>query len=201
LNNMSGSSDFTYTSANRTLNVNKVIANELVYNTSLTGAGNDTGSYGRVETDALEINGILEFPIADGTPNQVLYTDGNGNLDFEDFSVLLGNDSLSTNGTMTMGTGSVLTNLSVDGTLNIGSPVHSTISNQSTTIEADSVSVLSSGSLLLSSSVNVTIQDVLVLPEVSVKPANPESGSIITSGSGVTIKPFFWDGNQWNALY
>jgi hypothetical protein len=201
LDNITGSSDFTYTAGTRTLNVNKVIANELVYNTSLTGAGNDTGSYGRVETDALEINGILEFPTADGTINQVLKTDGNGNLDFEDFAVLLGNDNLSTNGTMTMGTGSVLTNLSVDGTLNIGSPVHSTISNQSTTIEADSVSVLSSGSLLLSSSVNVTIQDVLVLPEVSVKPANPESGSIITSGSGVTIKPFFWDGNQWNALY
>jgi len=201
LNNISGSSDFTYTPATKTLAVNKLVADTVVAQTTLTQPGSSTGSYGRVETDRLNINSAIEFPFADGTPNQVLYTDGNGNLDFEDFSVLLGNDSLSTNGTMTMGTGSVLTNLSVDGTLNIGSPVHSTISNQSTTIEADNFSVLSSGSLLLSSSVNVTIQDVLVLPEVSVKPTNPESGSIITSGSGITIKPFFWDGNQWNALY
>ena len=62
LNNMSGAADFTYTAGTRTLNVNKVIANELVYNTSLTGAGNDTGSYGRVETDALSINSAIEFP-------------------------------------------------------------------------------------------------------------------------------------------
>ena len=36
LDNISGSSDFTYTAGTRTLNVNKVVANELVYNTSLT---------------------------------------------------------------------------------------------------------------------------------------------------------------------
>ena len=41
---MTGSNDFTYTAGDvKTLNVNKVIANEIVYNTSLTGAGNDTG--------------------------------------------------------------------------------------------------------------------------------------------------------------
>ena len=201
LDNMSGSSDFTYTAGTRTLNVNKVVANELVYNTSLTGAGNDTGSYGRVETDALEINGIIEFPTADGAVDEILKTDGNGNLDFVSIETLIGTQNLTTTGTVTIGTGSVNTNLTVDGTLNVGSPVHTTFNNLSTTIDATNVSVLSSGSMLLSSSVNVTIQDVLVLPEVSVKPANPESGSIITSGSGVTIKPFFWDGNQWNALY
>ena len=201
LDNMSGSSDFTYTAGTRTLNVNKVVANELVYNTSLTGAGNDTGSYGRVETDALEINGILEFPIADGTINQVLKTDGNGNLDFADFADVLGNDNITTNGTITMGTGSVNTNLTVGGTFNIGTPVHSTFNNLTTTVDAANVNILSSGSLILSSSVNVTIQDVLVLPEVTVKPTNPQSGSIITSGSGVTIKPYFWDGANWQALY
>ena len=201
LDSISGSSDFTYTAGTRTLNVNKVVANELVYNTSLTGAGNDTGSYGRVETDALEINGIIEFPTADGAVDEILKTDGNGNLDFVSIETLIGTQNLTTTGTVTIGTGSVNTNLTVDGTLNVGSPVHTTFNNLSTTIDATNVSVLSSGSMLLSSSVNVTIQDVLVLPEVSVKPANPESGSIITSGSGVTIKPFFWDGNQWNALY
>ena len=201
LDNISGSSDFTYTAGTRTLNVNKVVANELVYNTSLTGAGNDTGSYGRVETDALNINSAIEFPTSDGTINQVQKTDGNGNLDFADFADVLGNDNISSNGTITMGTGSINTNLSVGGTLNLGTPVHSTFSNLTTTVDAANVNILSSGSLILSSSVNVTIQDVLVLPEVTVKPTNPQSGSIITSGSGVTVKPYFWDGANWQALY
>ena len=201
LDNISGSSDFTYTAGTRTLNVNKVVANELVYNTSLTGAGNDTGSYGRVETDALNINSAIEFPTSDGTINQVLKTDGNGNLEFADFADVLGNDNISSNGTITMGTGSINTNLSVGGTLNLGTPVHSTFSNLTTTVDAANVNILSSGSLILSSSVNVTIQDVLVLPEVTVKPTNPQSGSIITSGSGVTVKPYFWDGANWQALY
>ena len=201
LDNISGSSDFTYTAGTRTLNVNKVVANELVYNTSLTGAGNDTGSYGRVETDALNINSAIEFPTSDGTINQVLKTDGNGNLDFADFADVLGNDNISSNGTITMGTGSINTNLSVGGTLNLGTPVHSTFSNLTTTVDAANVNILSSGSLILSSSVNVTIQDVLVLPEVTVKPTNPQSGSIITSGSGVTVKPYFCDGANWQALY
>ena len=201
LDNISGSSDFTYTAGTRTLNVNKVVANELVYNTSLTGAGNDTGSYGRVETDALSINSAIEFPVSDGTINQVLKTDGAGNLDFADFADVLGNDNITTNGTITMGTGSVNTNLTVGGTFNIGTPVHSTFNNLNTTVDAANVNILSSGSLILSSSVNVTIQDVLVLPEVTVKPTNPQSGSIITSGSGVTVKPYFWDGANWQALY
>lgn len=202
LNNMSGSSDFTYTAGTKTLNVNKVIANELVYNTSLTGAGNDTGSYGRVETDALSINSAIEFPVSDGTPNQVLKTDGAGNLDFAAFADVLGNDNITTNGTITMGTGSVNTNLAVGGTLNLGSPVHSTFNNLSTTIDSANVNILSSGSLILSSSMNVTIQDVLVLPERTTLPSNPPSGSLMVSSSGgASIKPWFWDGLQWTALY
>ena len=200
LDNMSGSSDFTYTAGTRTLNVNKVVANELVYNTSLTGAGNDTGSYGRVETDALNINGAIEFPVADGTINQVLKTDGNGNLDFAAFADVLGNDNLTTTGTITMGTGSVTSNLSVVGTLNLGSPVHSTINNQSAIISVDSLSLQSSGSLLLSSSVNVTIEDVLVLPERTTNPSNPPSGSLIVSSSGGQLRPYFWDGSNWKAI-
>ena len=202
LNNMSGAADFTYTAGTKTLNVNKVVANELVYNTSLTGAGNDTGSYGRVETDALNINSAIEFPQSDGTTNQVLKTDGNGNLDFAAFADVLGNDNITTNGTITMGTGSVNTNLTVGGTLNLGSPVHSTFNNQSTTIDSDNISILSSGSLLFSSSINVTISDVLTLPERTTLPSNPPSGSLMVSSSGgASIKPWFWDGLQWTALY
>jgi len=201
LDNMSGSSDFTYTPATKTLAVNKLVADEIVAQTTLTQPGSSTGSFGRVETDALEINGIIEFPTADGAVDEILKTDGNGNLDFVSIETLIDTQNLTTTGTVTIGTGSVNTNLTVDGTLNVGSPVHTTFNNLSTTIDATSVTVLSSGSLLLSSSVDVTIQDVLVLPERATKPANPQSGSIIVSGSGITIKPYFWDGPNWNALY
>tara|TARA_Y100000389_G_scaffold157048_1_gene158096 strand:- start:1889 stop:4249 length:2361 start_codon:yes stop_codon:yes gene_type:complete len=47
----------------------------------------------------------------------------------------------------------------------------------------------------------VNINDVLVLTPRTTNPTSPSSGSIITSGSGATIKPYFWDGNSWNALY
>ena len=202
LDNMSGSSDFVYTAGTRTLNVNKVIANELVYNTSLTGAGNDTGSYGRVETDALIINSAIEFPQSDGTPNQVLKTDGSGNLGFATFNTLLGADSsLTSTGTFTMGTGSVNSDLVVKGTLQLGSPIHSTINNQTAIIDSSNISFQSSGSMLLSSSMHVTIDDVLTLSPRTTTPSNPPSGSIISSGSGITIKPYFWNGNVWTALY
>ena len=202
LNEMTGAADFTYTAGTKTLNVNKVIANELVYNTSLTGAGNDTGSYGRVETDALSINSAIEFPQSDGTINQVLKTDGNGNLDFAAFADVLGNDNITTAGTVTMGTGSVNTNLTVGGTFSIGNPVYSTFNNQTTTVDSANVNILSSGSMLLSSSMNVTISDVLTLPERTTLPSNPPSGSLMVSSSGgASIKPWFWDGLQWTALY
>jgi len=47
----------------------------------------------------------------------------------------------------------------------------------------------------------VNITDVLVLTPRTTNPASPSSGSIIVSGSGATIKPYFWDGSSWNALY
>jgi hypothetical protein len=201
LDEMSGSSDFTYTAGDvRTLNVNKIIANEIVYNTSLSGAGNDTGSYGRVETDALSINSAIEFPIADGTPNEVLKTDGNGNLDFASFADVLGNDNITTAGNVTMGTGSVNTNLTVGGTFNIGSPVHSTFNNQSITIDSNNINLLSSGSLLLSSSIAVTVSDVLILPQRTTNPSNPSDGTMIVSSSGGQLRPYFWDGSAWKGI-
>jgi hypothetical protein len=47
----------------------------------------------------------------------------------------------------------------------------------------------------------VNINDILVLTPRTTNPTSPSSGSIIASGSGATIKPYFWDGNNWNALY
>jgi hypothetical protein len=201
LDNITGSSDFTYTVGTRTLNVNKLIANEIVANTSLSEPGNSTGSFGRVETDRLNINGAIEFPFSDGTANDMIITDGAGNLSFSSITSLIDSQTITTTGNVTMGTGSVNTDFTVDGTLNIGSPVTSTINNLSATIESQTISLQASGSLILSASGQVTIEDVLVLEPRTTNPANPQSGSIIASGSGATIKPYFWDGNQWNALY
>ena len=69
-------------------------------------------------------------------------------------------------------------------------------------------SISSANNLEISASVDinmiaqeVNINDVLVLTPRTTNPVSPSSGSIITSGSGATIKPYFWDGNSWNALY
>ena len=199
---MSSSNDFTYTAGDvKTLNVNKIIANEIVYNTSLTGAGNDTGSYGRVETDALNINSAIEFPQSDGTINQVLKTDGAGNLDFASFADVIGvADNITTTGTITMGTGSVTNDMTVNGTLNLGNPVYTTLNNLNSTIESNNINLLSSGSMLLSSSIDVTISDVLVLPQRTTNPSNPQDGSMIVSESAGQLRPYFWDGSVWKGI-
>jgi hypothetical protein len=199
-NNISGSSDFTYTAGTRTLNVTKLVADEIVANNSLTEPGSSTGSFGRVETDRLNINSAIEFPSSDGSANEMIITDGAGNLSFSSITSLIDTQAITTTGTITMGTGSVNTDLSVDGTLNLGSPVHSTFNNLTTAIEAQTVSLQASGSLILSASGYVNIQDVLVLEERTTNPANPLSGSLIVSSSGGQLRPYFWDGSNWKAI-
>mgnify|MGYP003653163381 CR=1 FL=1 len=201
LDNISGSSDFTYTGGTRTLTVNKVVANELVYNTSLTGAGNDTGSYGRVETDALIINSAIEFPKSDGTPNQVLKTDGGGQLAFAGFATLLGNDNLTTTGTMTMGTGSVGSSLSVGTGFTVGGTNEIQISPLTTLIETVTATIQSVNNITLTTSASVVINDVLSLTPRTDNPTNPLSGSLISKTVGGVTKPYFWDGLVWTALY
>ena len=185
----------------RTLNVNKVIANEIVYNTSLTGAGNDTGSYGRVETDALIINSAIEFPKSDGTTNQVLKTDGNGNLDFAAFADVLGNDNITTNGTITMGTGSVGSSLSVGTGFTVGGLNEIQIAPLTTFIETVTATIQSVNNITLDTSASVVINDVLSLTPRTDNPTNPLSGSLISKTVGGVTKPYFWDGLVWTALY
>jgi hypothetical protein len=201
LNNISGASDFTYTGGTRTLTVNKVVANELVYNTSLTGAGNDTGSYGRVETDALIINSAIEFPKSDGTTNQVLKTDGNGNLDFAAFADVLGNDNITTTGTITMGTGSVGSSLSVGTGFTVGGLNEIQIAPLTTFIETVTATIQSVNNITLDTSASVVINDVLSLTPRTDNPTNPLSGSLISKTVGGVTKPYFWDGLVWTALY
>lgn len=51
---------------------------------------------------------------------------------------------------------------------------------------------------MLAQEVNIT--DVLTITPRTTTPSSPSSGSFIVSGSGATIKPFFYDGNQWQEI-
>jgi hypothetical protein len=92
--------------------------------------------------------------------------------------------------------------------------VSSTAVSDATLLTSSSNLILNSGSNLyinngglaqISGSLNVTgsatINDILILTPRTTNPTNPISGSFIVSSSGDTIKPFFWDGNDWQALY
>lgn len=82
-------------------------------------------------------------------------------------------------------------------------------------IEADEFIVGSAGTPSITSATNieisasadinmeaqeVNITDVLALTPRTTTPTSPSSGSFIVSGSGATIKPFFWDGNEWQEI-
>jgi len=68
--------------------------------------------------------------------------------------------------------------------------------------DAASSITLGTGSMIISSSEYVNIADVLQLNVRATNPSNPPSGSLMVSSSGgVSIKPWFWDGQVWTALY
>ena len=82
-------------------------------------------------------------------------------------------------------------------------------------IEADEFIVGSTGTPSITSATNievsasadinmlaqeVNITDVLTITPRTTTPSSPSSGSFIVSGSGATIKPFFYDGNQWQEI-
>ena len=46
----------------------------------------------------------------------------------------------------------------------------------------------------------VNINDILTITPRTTTPVSPSSGSFIVSGSGATIKPFFYDGNEWQEI-
>lgn len=82
-------------------------------------------------------------------------------------------------------------------------------------VEADEFIIGSTGTPTITSATNievsasadinmiaqeVNITDVLTITPRTTTPPSPSSGSFIVSGSGATIKPFFYDGNQWQEI-
>ena len=95
----------------------------------------------------------------------------------------------------------------VQGQFNISSPAQSAfiIGNGTSAISKSNL-VFASGSTFqvtgsLDVSGSVRVNDILTLVPRTTTPTGIPSGSFIVSGSGATIKPYFWDGSAWNPLY
>jgi hypothetical protein len=207
ISNLTGSSTFQYNNVTDELSVNAISTGDFTYTGTLSGPAGSTGSFSRLLGDSLKINNAIEFPIGDGLTNQVLKTDGAGNIDFVTVETLITSQDITTTGIITVGTGSVIgtgsisleDNLSVAGTIN-----GQTIGSSNTVIETANVRVQSGGQLLLSSSnadLGVVIDDVLVLPERETKPNTPRTGSIIVSASVSGPRPYFYDGTAWFPMF
>jgi hypothetical protein len=55
--------------------------------------------------------------------------------------------------------------------------------------------------LIFASGSQFQINNILTIEPRTTTPVGVPSGSFIVSGSGSTIKPYFWDGSVWNELY
>ena len=198
-------SDIT-SSTSLTYNVgtDTLTATNLSYTGTFTGIAGSTGSFGRLLGDSIRINNAVELPNSDGSANQVLKTDGNGNVTFATVETLITSTNITTDGIITVGTGSVIGtgSISLDDNLTVSGEINgNTLNSTNFDVGAGSINLRSNAALIITSSNYVQIDDILVLTPRTTNPVGPESGSIIASGSGATIKPYFWDGNQWNALY
>lgn len=61
--------------------------------------------------------------------------------------------------------------------------------------------IILSGSSGVDVSGSLSLKDLLVLTPRTTTPSGAPTGSIIASGSAGSVKPYFFDGTNWNALY
>lgn len=172
-------------------------ATNLSYTGTFTGIAGSTGSFGRLLGDSLRINNAVELPNADGSANQVLKTDGSGNVTFETVETLITSNDITSTGTFTMATGSVSENLTVGGDIN-----GQTFNTDNTFINTTNFRLKTDTQLLLSASnAEVVIDDILVIRERASVPTLPPTGSIIVSGSSSGPRPYFFDGTTWTQMF
>ena len=177
---ISSSDTLTYNVVTDLLSAGNIFTGDITYVGNLSGPGDTTGSFGRLEAVSLGINEVYEFPISDGTINQVLSTDGNGNVSFADLDY--GNLTNVPNNI-------VSSSLQLDA-YNVA---------RTDTANDFSVSQVISGSLYVTQS---AIVDTLVLTPKHPKPTLPETGSIIVSASAAgPLRPFFYDGTAWFPMF
>lgn len=201
---VTSSTEFRYTEGTRTLTSPTMSVGVLSYNT-LSGPAAATGSFNLVDADRVLINNDYELPTSDGTLNQIILTDGNGNASFGNASTAINGQDVSL-GNTTLATASISQNLSVTGDITLlGEFNQQTISDTVVEFNGSSISINSSDVLILSSSngdSGVVIDDVLVLTPKHPKPTSPATGSIIVSASASgPLRPWFYDGNGWFQMF
>ena len=205
--NITGSTNFAYNRGTNTLSVGTIEPTDITFTGTLSGPAGSSGSFGRLLGDSLRINNAIEFPTSDGiSPNQVLKTDGAGNIDFATVESLITTEDITTTGTITIGTGSVIGtgSISLDDNLTVGGTINThTINISTTNIESTAMEFRAAGQLMLSSSndLGVLIDNILVIPQRDDKPILPQTGSIIVSASVSGPRPFFYDGNTWFQMF
>ena len=121
------------------VNTNDVAVDSTVVRTSGTQsiAGNKTLT-GSTQINALSMNGAYSLPVSDGSPNQVLSTDGNGNLSFVAVSTI--------GGTVTGVTaGAGLTGGGLTGTVNLDVGAGDGIDVQANDVAVDNTVIRTTG--------------------------------------------------------
>jgi len=91
--------------------------------------------------------------------------------------------------------------VNITGSLRLHTPA---VAGEGYTPNNDLTSLIVGGKSEFSSSVDIsgsfTLNDILTITPRTTTPTSPQSGSFIVSSSGATIKPFFYDGNQWQEI-
>jgi len=194
---------FRYTEGTETLTAPTMSVGQLTYST-LGGPAAATGSFILVDADRVLINNAYELPTSDGTLNQIILTDGNGNSSFGNVSTAINGQDVSL-GNTTLATASISQNLSVTGNITSNGTFNQQLIGASAiTFDGSSIRVISDTELILSSSnenAGVVIDDVLVLPQRDTKPTLPATGSIIVSASVSGPRPYFYDGTSWTIMF
>lgn len=177
LGNVTSSVSFRYIEGTGTLNVPSMSVTTLSY-TNLSGPAAATGSFNLVDADRVLINNIYELPTSDGTANQIIKTNGSGITSFG--NIAWGEVTSIPDGIISSSVqlpGNLATN---DGDNNF------------------SVSQTITGSLFVSES---TVSGILTLVAKDPLPTPLNSGSIAVSGSGAQMKPYFYNGIAWQAMF
>lgn len=167
---------FRYTESTGVLTSPSMSVGQLSY-TTLSGPAAATGSFNLVDADRVLINNIYELPTSDGTVNQVIKTNGVGTATFG--NVAWGEITSIPSGIISSSV-QLPTNLA--------------------TTDGDNdfdVSQTITGSLFVSQS---SVSSFLTLYPKDPLPTSVDAGTIAVSGSGASMKPYFWNGIAWQAM-
>lgn len=174
---VTASANFTFTEATDTLTVPSMSVTTLSY-TNLSGPAAATGSFNLVDADRVLINNAVELPTTDGSVNQVIKTAGNGTTSF---------------GSVAWGE---ITSIP-DGIISSSVQLPTNLATTNGDNDFD-VSQTITGSLFVSES---SVSGLLTLYPKDPLPTSPTSGTIAVSGSGAQMKPYFYNGIAWQAMF